>query len=113
MTSTALGDLEQLVLLAVVRLDPDAYAVSVRNEIEARAGRKVSRGAVYVTLDRLERKGLLRSAMSDPTPERGGKAKRIFVVEPAGMAAVKATLEGLDRMMEGLGDRISWNPARG
>lgn len=61
MAGQSLGDLEQLVLLAVLRLGPEAYAVPVRREIEARTARSISRGAVYVTLDRLQRKGLLRS----------------------------------------------------
>ena len=76
------GDFEQQVLLAVWRLDDRAYGAAVRDLIEARAGRSVAHGAVYVTLVRLEKKGLLRSHLSDPTPVRGGKAKRYFVIQP-------------------------------
>ncbi len=79
-----LGDLEQLVLLAVMRLGETAYAVSLRAEIAERARRDVSRRAIQVTLDRLERKGLLRSHLGDPTAERGGKAKRMFALTGAG-----------------------------
>ena len=71
-----LGELEQLVMLAALRIPADAYAVSIRDEIETRAGIALSRSSVYVTLDRLERKGYVRSWLGDPTPERGGKAKR-------------------------------------
>lgn len=102
MSGSALGDLEQLVLLAVVRLAPAAYAVSVRDEIRGRTGREVTRGAVYVTLDRLQRKGYLRSELGSPTPERGGKAKRMFTVEPPGLAALRTSLHEIRRMADGI-----------
>lgn len=102
MSHQGLGDLEQLVLLAVLRLAPQAYAVSVRDEIQARAGRTVSRGAVYVTLDRLQRKGFLRSEKSAPTPERGGKAKRMFSLESSGREALQASLREIRGMTDGL-----------
>ena len=76
MAPHGLGDLEQLVLLAVLRLGELAYAVSVREEIQQRTGRDVSRGAVYVTLDRMERKGYLRSRLGEPTRERGQALER-------------------------------------
>jgi DNA-binding PadR family transcriptional regulator len=85
-----LGELEQLVLLAVLRLGDDAYAVSIRDEIETRTGIALGRGSVYVTLDRLDRKGYATSWFSDPTPERGGKAKRCFRVTAAGQRALDA-----------------------
>ena len=112
MNPQGLGDLEQLVLLAVVRLRGDAYAVSVRNEIEARTSRSISRGAVYVTLDRLARKGYLRSELGSPTPERGGKAKRMFFIEDEGLMALRSNLEGLKEMMKGLSHSIAlnWTP---
>jgi DNA-binding PadR family transcriptional regulator len=102
-----LGSLEQLVLLAVLQLGRGAYAVSVRDEISRRTSRTVSRGAVYVTLDRLQRKGLLRSELGDPTPERGGKAKRIFTLESDGVKALQESLSELRRMAEGLDVRLS------
>ena len=110
--SGGLGDLERLVLLAVLRLGDRAYAVSVRNEIEARTGRSLSRGAVYVTLDRLQGKGHLRSRLGDPTPERGGKARRLFRIEPGGLAALQASLEEIRGMMLGMDDHLAlgWSP---
>ena len=107
-----LGDLEQLVLLAVLRLNDTAYAVSVRTEILGRAGRDVSRGAIQVTLDRLERKGLLRSRLGEPTAERGGKAKRMFTMTSAGSKALQSALDGTRAMLEGLPAGVSWKPSR-
>ena len=83
-----LGEFEQLVLLAIVRLGNEAYGVPIVDEIERRTGRAVARAAVYVTLRRLEEKGLLSSWMSDPTPERGGKPRRYVKVERAGAQAL-------------------------
>jgi PadR family transcriptional regulator PadR len=83
-----LGELEQLVLLAALRLAENAYAVSIRDEIDARAGIALSRSSVYVTLDRLDRKGYVRSWLGEPTAERGGKAKRCFEVTAAGRRAL-------------------------
>ena len=93
-----LGELEQLVLLAVVRLTDDAYAVSIRDEIEERTGIALGRGSVYVTLDRLNRKGYLTSTLSDPTPERGGKARRCFAITTAGRRALGAAERAIARM---------------
>jgi PadR family transcriptional regulator PadR len=97
-----LGEFEQLVLLAVMRLEDDAYGMTVRREIEDRTGRDVTIGAVYATLDRLEQKGLVRSKVGAPTQERGGRAKRCFVVTPAGITAVEQTQLALMRMTSGL-----------
>ena len=96
-----LGEVEQLVLLAAVRLDRGAYPVAVRDEIEGRTGIALSRATVYITLDRLERKGYLSSWFGDPTPERGGKAKRLFKVEAAGLRTLRASLLALDRLADG------------
>ncbi|HSR51447.1 MAG TPA: PadR family transcriptional regulator [Acidobacteriota bacterium] len=98
-----LGEFEQMVLLSVLQLgEESAYGVAVRKEIERRTGRAVSRGSVYVTLDRLEKKGLLQSQFADPTPERGGKAKKMFAATESGKEALKASAEALARMWEGL-----------
>ncbi len=97
-----LGEFEQLVLLALLHLGDSAYAINAREEIERRTGRAVTRGAVYVTLDRLERKGYLESWLADPTPERGGRAKRYFRVRPAGLAALKHSRATLQSMWTGL-----------
>jgi DNA-binding PadR family transcriptional regulator len=93
-----LGELEQLVLLAVMHLDHDAYAVSISEEIEARTGIALARGSVYVALQRLERKGYLSSRMTDPTPERGGKAKRCFSLTASGTKALRVAERTLERL---------------
>ena len=93
-----LGELEQLVLLAVIQLETGAHGPSVRNTIEQRTGIGLARGTVYVTLDRLERKGYLQSEFGDPTPERGGKAKRIFKVTASGRRALAGAERALARM---------------
>ena len=96
------GDLEQQVMLAVWRLGDEAYGGNVRDELERQAGRSLAQGAVYVTLVRLEKKGFLRSRLADPTPVRGGKAKRYFEILPEGMQAVTEAREAMDRLWEGL-----------
>lgn len=111
MGSGSLGDLERLVLLAVLRRGDDAYAVTVRDEIEERAARTVTRGAVYVTLDRLERKGYLSSHMSAPIRERGGKARRLFRLEPSGREALQQSLDEITGMMRDLDTELRWDPA--
>jgi DNA-binding PadR family transcriptional regulator len=94
-----LGELEQLVLLAALRLgDEAAYAVSIRDEIHARAGIDLARTSVYVTLDRLDRKGYVTSWFGDPTPERGGKSKRLFRVTAAGRRALATAETAVARM---------------
>jgi PadR family transcriptional regulator PadR len=93
-----LGELEQLVLLAAQRLPENAYAVSIRDEIEARAGIALSRSSVYVTLDRLDRKGYVRSWLGEPTAERGGKAKRCFEVTAAGRRALAEAEQAVARL---------------
>lgn len=98
------GDFEQLVLLAVLRLGEGAYGMTVRREIEERTGRDVSLGAVYSTLDRMERKEWVESHRGDPTDERDRRAKRFFRVRSSGRSALADALSRLDRMREGLGD---------
>jgi PadR family transcriptional regulator, regulatory protein PadR len=100
--SVFLGEFEQLVLLALMHLGDGAYAINARDEIERRTGRAVARGAVYITLDRLEKKGYLESWLADPTPERGGRAKRYYRVRPAGVAALEYSRATLQRMWQGL-----------
>ncbi|HQZ16620.1 MAG TPA: helix-turn-helix transcriptional regulator [Vicinamibacteria bacterium] len=100
-----LGEFEQIVLLAVMRLDRDAYAVPIRQEIESRTSRSVARGALYVTLDRLEEKGYLKSWLADATAERGGRAKRFYEVKPAGAKALEHSWTALRSMWEGLEPR--------
>ena len=98
----ALGEFEQLVLLAIVHLGDGVYGVPIAEEILRRTGRTVSPAAVYVTLRRLEQKGLLSSRLGDPTPERGGKARRCVSVTRAGLDSLQATRQVLDSMWKGL-----------
>jgi len=97
-----LGEFEQSVLLAIVHLKDDAYGVTIRHEIESRTKRSIAVGALYTALDRLERKGFVRSAASEPTPQRGGRSKRHFTLLPAGAAALERSREMMQRMWAGL-----------
>lgn len=96
------GEFEQVVLLAVARLRGEGYGMTIRQEIEWRSGREVSIGAVYATLDRLERKGYIASWAGEPTARRGGRAKRHFRLEPAGAEALLASRRVLGRMWDGV-----------
>ena len=96
-----LGELEQLILLAILRLDGKAYAVPILDEVQSKTGLSLSRGSVYVTLDRLEQKGYLGSWFADPTPERGGKAKRFFRLTATGAEALRRSRHALLKMWEG------------
>ena len=98
----SLGEFEQSLLLAIVHLGERAYGVTIRQEIEARTGRDVAVGALYTSLSRLEKKGYVRSEMSDPTPQRGGRSKRHFTLRPAGAAALRQSRERLEQMWKGL-----------
>jgi PadR family transcriptional regulator PadR len=97
-----LGSLEYIVLLALARLDGGAYGLLVRHEIAERTGRDLSIGAVYGTLERLEEKGYISSSMGDPTPERGGRAKRLFRLEAAGKRALQISGQTIRNMTTGL-----------
>ena len=93
-----LGELEQLVLLAVMHQGDEAYAVSISEEIEARTGIALARGSVYVALQRLDRKGYLTSHMAPPTAARGGKAKRCFSLTASDAKALRVAEQTLERM---------------
>jgi PadR family transcriptional regulator PadR len=97
-----LGEFEQLILLAILRLREDAYGVTIRAELADRTGRHVAPGAMYTALERLETKGLIASRMSDPTPQRGGRAKRKVTVTAAGMEAVTRAMQAYERLLDGL-----------
>ena len=99
---STLGEFEHMVLLAVMRLGEDAYAVSVRDEILRCTGRDVSRGSIYITLDRLETKGYLKSYLADPTPERGGRSKRFYALRPLAVNALKENRRALVALWRGL-----------
>jgi PadR family transcriptional regulator len=96
-----LGEFEQIVLLALSRVGRDAYGMTIRREIEATTGRKVSIGAVYATLDRLATKGYARSRLSAPVSERGGRARRLYELTSEGVTALKRSREILEKMWKG------------
>lgn len=100
-----LGSLEHIVLLALMRLEGTGHGTLIRREIEARTGRDVSIGAVYATLERLEAKGYVSSKIGEPTPERGGRAKRLFNLEAPGKRALRVSDETLRNMAAGLKSR--------
>ena len=97
-----LGELEQLILLAVLRLGDGAYGLSIARELEAQAGRRLSRGALYTSLDRLEAKGFLRWRLEAGGPERQSLPKRVYTVLPRGVSALRASQQILRRMWRGL-----------
>lgn len=100
-----LGELEVVILMAVLHLSQerdDAFGSAIRDEIEHRSGRRVSRGSIYITLDRLEDKGLLQSRLTEASRNRGGRPKRVFRVTPPGVKAVKHSMGLLVRMHAGL-----------
>ena len=99
--SGRLGRFEEIVLLALVRLGENAYGVTIRREIAERTGRDISFGSVYTSLERLARKGYVSPRMGEPTPERGGRAKRYFKIEAPGLHALNQSLEIVARL-EGL-----------
>ena len=97
-----LGEMELMVLLAVVRLGDEAYGVPVSKELLILAKREVSVGSIYAALERLERKGFVSSSVGDPTPERGGRAKRYFRATPNGVRALKTTRAALTKLWSGI-----------
>lgn len=96
-----LTDLEFLVLLAVLRVGDGAYAGAIQDELLEGASRTVSLGSLYNTLMRMEERGEVASTMGDPSPTRGGKAKRLYAVTPGGLEALRRTREVMDRMWRG------------
>lgn len=99
---TFLGEFEQMVLLAILRAGDNAYAVPIRREIEERAERRVSRGALYTTLERLESKSFVESSMGDPTPERGGRSRRTYTVAALGLEALENSRAAMASLWQGL-----------
>lgn len=99
---TYLGEMELMVLLAVVRLGDSAYGVPISKELRNLAGREVALGSIYAALDRIEQKGHVTSLLGDPTPERGGRAKRYFRVTPAGVRALRMTRAALTNLWSGI-----------
>lgn len=113
MPRESLGEFEQLVLLAILQLaasgEEDVYGVPIVDQIERRSRRHVSRVAVYVTLRRLEQKGLVKTWMGDPVAERGGKARRCVSVTRTGLEALRGSRDALDRMWRGLDPHLEKN----
>ena len=97
-----LTDFELMILLSILRVGDEAYGVPIAREIEDTGGRTVVVAAVYAALDRLEANGLVSSTLGDPTPARGGRAKRFFRVTPTGVKAVKHTRRALIRLWDGV-----------
>jgi PadR family transcriptional regulator, regulatory protein PadR len=97
-----LGEFEALVLMATMRLSNDAYGMRIHREIEERASRRCSFGALYTTLDRLEEKGYVSSRIGEKTAERGGRAKKYFRITAAGSAALKESYSATLHMAQGL-----------
>jgi len=97
-----LGDFEQLVLFALLRQGDGTYGARIRRDIEERTGRDLSISAVYITLDRLEDKGFVRSSVGDPTPERGGRRRKHVELLPAGRWAIAHAYQHFRAMTEGL-----------
>lgn len=102
MAPHSLGEFEQIVLLAILRLENIAYGVTIRAEIAACTGREPAPGALYTALDRMEDKGFVRSWLGEATPQRGGRAKRYFAVTKAGRAALINAQRAYQRLLEGL-----------
>ena len=98
----SLGEFEQVVLLAILRLDDNAYGVTIRSEIADCTGREPAPGALYTTLDRMEEKGIVRSWLGNATPQRGGRSKRYFVLTKAGRAALIDAQQAYQRLLDGL-----------
>lgn len=105
--SRTIGEFELLLLFAVLRLGSGAWGVAIRQEIEQRAGRSVSAGAVYTSLDRLETKGLVASRVGETTPARGGRRRKYYEVTPAGAEALRRSYEEIRSMAEGVAGRLS------
>ena len=99
--ASSLGEFEQIVLLAILRLGDNAYGVTIAAEITACTGRHPAPGAIYTTLDRLEDKGLVTSRLGDPTPQRGGRAKRYFTLNSKGLVAITHAQQSYRRLLEG------------
>lgn len=104
---SSIGELETLILLAALRLGDAAYGVSIRDEIGDRTGRRLTRGAIYTALKRLEAKGFITGELGEATPTRGGRAKRFISLTEAGVAELRSATRDLDRMRAGLDDLLA------
>ena len=103
-----IGEFEYLILTSAARLGTDAYGASIRGEIEKASGRRISIGALYTTLDRLEAKGLVETRMGEPTPERGGRSKRLVQLTATGVKEASDFFKTITRISKG----ASWTTNR-
>lgn len=101
-----LGEFEQMILLAALRLGEEAYGVRLMEELEDTVGRRVSRGSVYVTLDRMEEKGWIRSATRDGQPQRGGRPRRVVRVTPEGLEQLRRSRDALLALWDGVEEAL-------
>jgi PadR family transcriptional regulator PadR len=99
--TTYLGEFEHMILLAIMRLGENAYGMAIRDELESRVGRRVTRSTAYITLERLVKKGYLKARMGEPSPERGGKAKRYLSLTKLGHESLKTSGKALMDMWAG------------
>jgi PadR family transcriptional regulator PadR len=102
-----LGEFEQLILFAIVRLADNAYGLSIWREIEDRTGKDVASGAIYTALDRLEKRGMVSSLMGDPTAERGGRRRKHYCLEQQGAEVLGEAYSNLQKMAHGMGSRVA------
>ena len=105
-----LGEFEQMVLLAILQLGDEAYGMRISEELERRVSRGTSRGALYITLDRMEAQGLVTSRLAKPTPERGGRGKRYVAVTPAGIRALRKSKHAFQELWSGLEPILEGGP---
>jgi len=105
--SDHLGEFEQLILFALLQLEGEAYGVPIRHEIERRAKRDVSQGAVYTALGRLEERGFVSSRVAEKTPDRGGRRRKYYDLEPAGAKALHRVYSELKGMASGVVPRLA------
>lgn len=106
-----LGELEQMIMLAVARLEDGAYGMAILDELRERTGTEAAVASVYAALDRLERGHFVTSEMGEPTPERGGRAKRFYTLTPAGAYALHRSRSALDALWEGVHLDVDGSPA--
>ena len=97
-----LGEFEVLILLAIVRLKSEAYGATIHREIEARTGRSIAIGAIYTGLARLQRSGFVRATIGEPTPQRGGRRKKYYEIEPSGAQALAQSVNAFRQMTAGI-----------
>jgi len=111
--SSTLREFEHLLLLTLLRLDEPAYGVTIRREIEKRTGRRVSPGAIFTALQRLEKRGLVSSWLGESTAVRGGKRKRYYQLEASGRESLHSTHERMRRLTDGLSINLQLGDRRG